>query len=248
MYREQLGDSIAPSTLRALLRLRELRLLAPAYSQWLVICVLDGMFIGAGSCNPHVYSRRHTETPLSTPSDSSMDMDMYAMPSTGFEGSLYAEAPYNMDQNSASPGLYTDDGELRMPSSSLSTASASSSAIGSPQSNPGRLGQQQEWNAQYQPSIVGNDYISPEYTGYPIEEQQMAYDFSNAKGFVGKFACSCSFPRLSIRIPSPSLLICVGFLRVEAMRVGTGGTCTSEHPEKRRYRATGTGSMKYVVN
>jgi len=112
-------------------------------------------------------------------------MDMYAMPTTGFEQSLYADASYNsMNQNPASPAFYTDEGEIRMPSSSLSTASASSSAIGSPQSNPGRSGQQQDWNAPYQPSIVGNDYISPEYTGYPMDDQSLPYDFSHSKGFV----------------------------------------------------------------
>lgn len=144
------------------------------------------MFTGRAS-NPNYYDQ-YPELPRSA-SDSTTPspMDMYAMPTTGFEQSLYADASYNsMNQNPASPAFYTDEGEIRMPSSSLSTASANSSAIGSPQSNPGRSGQQQDWNAQYQPSIVGNDYISPEYTGYPMDEQSLPYDFSHSKGFVGK--------------------------------------------------------------
>lgn len=149
------------------------------------------MFYGPESSNSHSNSHpygQYSEPPHSVSSDSTTTspMDMYTMPTTGFEHSLYAEAPYNMNHNPTSPGLYTDEGELRMPSSSLSTASASSSAIGSPQSNPGRSAPGQEWNAQYQPSIVGNDYMSPEYAGYPIEEQPLAYDFTHTKGFVGE--------------------------------------------------------------
>lgn len=132
---------------------------------------------------------------------------MYSMPTTmGFEPSLYAEAShYTLGNGQPSPGLYPEDGDMRMPSSSLSTASANSSAIGSPQSNPARSAPAPEWNAQnmgLRPGIVGNDYISPEYAGYPASgmEDSLAFDFAQVKGFVGEFP-GCFFavdPRNSL--------------------------------------------------
>lgn len=135
---------------------------------------------------------------------------MYSMPTTmGFEQSLYTEAShYTLGNNQPSPSLYPEDGDMRMPSSSLSTASANSSAIGSPQSNPGRSGPATEWNAQsmgVQPSIVGNDYISPEYAGYATSgmEDSLTFDFAQAKGFVGELPVGSS-----LSIPSCPLCEC----------------------------------------
>lgn len=92
-------------------------------------------------------------------------------------GSLYAsEAPYmygggNTNNGRSSPSMYPEDGDMRVPSSNLSTASASSSTVGSPLSNHGQLAPMiPEW-AQHQglgvvsPVIVdhqggGGDYFA----------------------------------------------------------------------------------------
>ncbi|KAI9155255.1 Transcription factor Sp2 [Paramyrothecium foliicola] len=124
-----------------------------------------------------------------------------------FEPTLFAEAPnYYLSSSSngqSSPGLYPDDSDLRLPSSSLSTASApsaASSAIGSPQSNPGHMGVP-EWGIQglgVQPTIVGNDYMAgPEYSGFPGSGmEELAFDFPHNKTFVGEshIASSVSEP------------------------------------------------------
>lgn len=125
--------------------------------------------------------------------------DIY--PSTvGFESNLYA---HNYILNGrASPGMYTDEPEMRLSSSSLSTASApsaASSAIGSPQSNHGQMGAVPEWASTglgVQPSIVGNDYIpGSDYSGFggPGMEE-LAFDFGTNKGFVGKLAAVSTSP------------------------------------------------------
>ncbi|RDA88948.1 hypothetical protein CP532_0675 [Ophiocordyceps camponoti-leonardi (nom. inval.)] len=84
----------------------------------------------------------------------------------GFDpASLYGDA-YVLGR--ASPGSYREDGDMRLPSSGLSTASAPSapsSAMGSPQSNHGQLSAAAEWTTTpgglaVQPSIVGNDYMA----------------------------------------------------------------------------------------
>ncbi|KAF7546212.1 hypothetical protein G7046_g9364 [Stylonectria norvegica] len=114
----------------------------------------------------------------------------------GFESSLYAEAPnVNYMLNSrASPGMYPDEQDMRVPSSSLSSASApsaASSTMGSPQSHHGQMGGVPEWTPHglgVQPTIVGNDYMAgSEYStfaGPGMEE--LAFDFGQAKGFVGE--------------------------------------------------------------
>lgn len=124
---------------------------------------------------------------------SPMDMNtMYSMPSSmTFDQSLYAEASRYALGGQPSPSLYQEDGDLRMPSSGLSTASADSSAVGSPQSNPSRSGAAPEWNSQsmaVQPSIVSNDYISPDFGGYTTSgmEDSISFDFTQSKGFVGE--------------------------------------------------------------
>lgn len=115
----------------------------------------------------------------------------------GFEASLYAETPNYILNSRASPGSYHDESDMRLPSSSLSTASvpsAPSSVIGSPQSNHGQLGGVPEWSAQgmaVQPSIVGNDYMTgAEYfAGAAAMEDFGGFDFGAAqpKTFVGEF-------------------------------------------------------------
>ncbi|UNI24443.1 hypothetical protein JDV02_010186 [Purpureocillium takamizusanense] len=120
--------------------------------------------------------------------------DAYPAATTmGFEASLYADTPNYLVNGRASPGSYHDDSDMRLPSSSLSSASAPSapsSAIGSPQSNHGQLGGVAEWNAQgmaVQPSIVGNDYITgTEYFPGTSMEDLGAFNFaaSQTKTFV----------------------------------------------------------------
>ncbi|KAF4969449.1 hypothetical protein FSARC_3307 [Fusarium sarcochroum] len=116
--------------------------------------------------------------------------------SMGFvEPPLYAEAPNYMINSRASPGMYTDESpDMRLPSSSLSTASApsaASSAIGSPQSNHGQMGAMPEWAPQglgLQPTIVGNDYMGSDFSSFPSSGmEELSYDFPTAKAFVGKF-------------------------------------------------------------
>jgi hypothetical protein len=144
-----------------------------------------------------------------------------------FEPTLFAEAPnYYLHGNAnsisgghSSPGLYTDDSDLRLPSSSLSTASApsaASSAIGSPQSNPGHMGAVPDWACQgglgVQPTIVNNDYMAGEYPGFAgagMEELAFA-DFTHNKGFVGESHTASSvsgpFSASSSSSTTPTLL------------------------------------------
>jgi hypothetical protein len=127
----------------------------------------------------------------------------------GFEPALYAEAPSYMLNSGASPGMYPEDGDMRLPSSSLSTASApsaASSAIGSPLSNHGQMGAV-EWSARGlngQPGIVGNDYMpGSEYSGYAAPGmEEIAFDFTHNKGFVGELPAST--PRRLRQPPSVS--------------------------------------------
>jgi hypothetical protein len=125
--------------------------------------------------------------------------EVYTMPTTvGFEPSLYAEASHYVLNGQHSPGMYADDCDMRMPSSSLSTASATSSAIGSPQSNHGQGAAVGDWSAHglgVRPSIVGNDYMSaPDYGYAGTGMEDITFDMSNAKGFVGEFSRLFSNP------------------------------------------------------
>lgn len=86
---------------------------------------------------------------------------------------------------------YPDDGDMRLSSSGLSTASAPSapsSVVGSPQSHTGHLGVP-EW-ASMQPSIVG-DYMTtgsdyPTFSSGSIDDLS-TFDFTHPKSFVGEF-------------------------------------------------------------
>ncbi|KAM5356394.1 hypothetical protein ACJ41O_003040 [Fusarium nematophilum] len=113
--------------------------------------------------------------------------------SMGFvEPSMYTEAPNYILNSRGSPGMYGDEHDMRLPSSSLSTASApsaASSAIGSPQSNHGQMGALPEWAPQglgVQPTIVGNDYMTgPDFSSFAgTGMEELNFDFPTAKGFV----------------------------------------------------------------
>ncbi|KAI1173709.1 hypothetical protein F4777DRAFT_427218 [Nemania sp. FL0916] len=100
--------------------------------------------------------------------------------------------PHHADVNTflyrgkTSPGVYADEGELRLPSSNLSTASAPSpsSTVGSPNSNHGQLAFMPEYASagiSVNPSIVGSsDYFAgTEYTAFTgpgMDEFTMTFD------------------------------------------------------------------------
>lgn len=181
---------------------------------------------------PHSASSYDTNT-------SPMDMNsMYGLPSVGFEQSLYAEASnYILNHNRASPGMYREEGDLRLPSSSLSTNSATSSAAPSPESTPGhQLGAGPEWNPNgAHPSIVGNDYeymANHEYTGYPSQGmEEFAYDYAaQSKGFVGKSCASllplqlhtCITTWLGCRLVREFVIVPLAYLRRMLVRQPCG--------------------------
>ncbi|CEI65714.1 unnamed protein product [Fusarium venenatum] len=136
--------------------------------------------------------------------------DAYAS-SMGFvEPSLYAEAPNYMLNSHASPSMYTDESsDMRLPSSSLSTASApstASSAIGSPQSHHGQMGAMPEWTPQglgLQPTIVGNDYMGSDFASFPGSGmEELSFDFPTAKAFVDPSLIHPELTRPPMGIPS----------------------------------------------
>ncbi|KAI8627740.1 hypothetical protein F5Y19DRAFT_163978 [Xylariaceae sp. FL1651] len=102
-------------------------------------------------------------------------------------GSAYPDMNGFMYQGRTSPGLYPDDGELRIPPSNLSTASAPSapsSTVGSPNSNHGQLAFIPEYTQSgisVNPSIVGSGeyYAGTEYSAFigpGMEDFTMAFD------------------------------------------------------------------------
>ncbi|KAH7152960.1 hypothetical protein EDB81DRAFT_438979 [Dactylonectria macrodidyma] len=130
--------------------------------------------------------------------------------SMGYEPALYAEAaPNYMLNNRSSPGMY-DESDMRLPSSSRSTASApsaASSAIGSPQSNHGQMGAVPDWAPQglgVQPGIVSNDYMTgSEYAfAAPHGMEELAFDFGPTKGFVDPSLIHPEIARPPMGIPS----------------------------------------------
>lgn len=149
----------------------------------------------------------------SPPMDPALDMDLSpesygayppreAYPTTiAYDGTaIYApEAPYNMyNAGRSSPGMYPEDADMRVPSSNLSTASASSSNMGSPLSNHGQLAPMAEWTAPHglgvSPGIVDqNEYFPSGHDfsfGHGIEGYNAQFEFVPAKGpgFVGEFS------------------------------------------------------------
>ncbi|KAH6953214.1 hypothetical protein HG530_000121 [Fusarium avenaceum] len=136
--------------------------------------------------------------------------DMFAS-SMGFvEPAMYAEAPSYMLNNCGSPSMYTDESsDMRLPSSSLSTASApstASSAIGSPQSHHGQMGAMPEWapqNMGLQPTIVGNDYIGSDFASFHGSGmEELSFDFPTAKAYVDPSLIHPELTRPPMGIPS----------------------------------------------
>lgn len=173
--------------------------------------------------NPDDYNMNYPEPPQTVFSSTPMDLGLspdsyspYSRPSHEYPTSMgydsnsaiYSDAPYNVYSKS-SPGLYPEDG----PSSNLSIASASSSNMGSPLSNPGQLAPIPEWAAGapqglgVSPGIVDqNDYFpGGEYSFAPsvIEGFNPNFDLANGKGpgFVGELS---QIPRCRISV-SPRL-------------------------------------------
>ncbi|KAI0021848.1 hypothetical protein F4780DRAFT_250382 [Xylariomycetidae sp. FL0641] len=132
----------------------------------------------------------------SSPSlDMGMSPDSFGFPHTAREGlptSHFEPGPVYPDSNfmyqsRTSPAAYPEDGELRVPPSNLSTASApsaASSTVGSPGSNHGQLAfipEYQQTGFGANPGIVGSgEYMtgteySP-FTGTGMDEYPMTFD------------------------------------------------------------------------
>jgi hypothetical protein len=110
----------------------------------------------------------------------------------GFEAHpMYAEQHFTYNGR-GSPSTYHEDSELRVPSSNLSTVSASSSTVGSPHSNHGQLALVPDYhNPLVNPSIVGQPdyYTGSEYSSFVqpgMEEYNLGYE--SKPGFVGELA------------------------------------------------------------
>jgi hypothetical protein len=172
-----------------------------------------------------------------------MEMNtMYTIPSTvAFEPAMYTETShYVLGHGNNSPTMYPEDSELRIPSSSLSAASAASSAAASPQSNPGQHSvPSPEWatSGLVQPTIVSNDFVAhhPDFGFHAQHMEEMNFEFAPpTKGYVGKsqlISRSCFWPL--IRVPvlpcSPSLGGCLrqGSSEPEHIWVGHDGVVLS---------------------
>ncbi|KAI1391321.1 uncharacterized protein F4822DRAFT_427171 [Hypoxylon trugodes] len=112
---------------------------------------------------------------------------------SGFEvGAIYPESQHII-YNRTSPGMFPEDGELAIPASNLSTASApsaASSTVGSPSSNNGQLAFLPEYSQNalgVNPGIVGASdyYTGGDYAPFPntgMEEFNVVYD--KPAGFV----------------------------------------------------------------
>ncbi|KAK1760918.1 hypothetical protein QBC47DRAFT_18047 [Echria macrotheca] len=137
---------------------------------------------------PHTSMDLSPESYVSYPRQPSLE---YGTPTVGYDanGAVYAESPFVYPSKS-SPGLYADDSDMRVPSSNLSIASATSSNMGSPLSNHGNLAPIPEWAAPQglgvTPGIVDqNDYFpGSEYSFAPgtIDGFNPAFEFTHAKG------------------------------------------------------------------
>lgn len=116
---------------------------------------------------------------------------------SGFEvGPVYPDAHNFVYHSRPSPGAYPEDGELPIPASNLSTASApsaTSSTVGSPNSTSGQLAflpEYQQGGLGIVPGIVTAEYLTgTEYStfGPGMEEFNMTFD-NKAAGFVGELA------------------------------------------------------------
>ncbi|EQK97946.1 hypothetical protein G6O67_000020 [Ophiocordyceps sinensis] len=146
----------------------------------------DSTFVGGGGGGGGGSFPRRDMYPA-TASTAAAATPSAATAAMGFEASLYGESANYVLNGRASPGSYPDEGDMRLPSSGLSSApSAPSSAMGSPQSNHGQLGALHEWSAHglaVQPGIVGNDYIEY-FSGTGMEDLGGFVDFQTNKTFV----------------------------------------------------------------
>ncbi|KAI0197408.1 hypothetical protein EV127DRAFT_10279 [Xylaria flabelliformis] len=136
----------------------------------------------------------------SPPMDMSMSPNSFAFPRSpqddfmthpAFENHIsHPDVNAFMYRGRTSPGLYQDEGDLRIPSSNLSTASAPSpsSTVGSPSSNPGQLAfipEYQQSSINVNPSIVGSSeyFTGSEYTAFTgpgMEDFTMTFDSSKS--------------------------------------------------------------------
>lgn len=111
----------------------------------------------------------------------------------GLEQTLYGTengVPSYTLNNRTSPSIYPDDGDMRLSSSGLSTASAPSapsSVVGSPQSHTGGHMGLPEW-ATMQPTIVGDYMTGGEYPTFSSGnvDDLSTFDFTHPKTFVGE--------------------------------------------------------------
>lgn len=114
------------------------------------------------SNDPEDFNTHYPEPPQGVATFGPIDMSLYP-PAMGFDSNgLYVEQqPTFMFDSRMSPGMYPEDGEMRVPSSNLSNASipsAPSSAVGSPRSNHGQPAPVPGWPGPHMgmsPGIVG---------------------------------------------------------------------------------------------
>ncbi|CAJ2507950.1 Uu.00g091360.m01.CDS01 [Anthostomella pinea] len=111
---------------------------------------------------------------------------------SGFEGPVYPGASSFMYNGRTSPSMYPDDGEVRIPPSNLSTASAPSapsSTVGSPNSSHGQLAfipEYQQSGLVVNPGIVGGGeyFTGTEYSGFLGQGMEEFMAFDNKSTFV----------------------------------------------------------------
>lgn len=148
-----------------------------------------------------------------------------------------AEAPYMYSAGRASPGMYAEDCDMPGPSSNLSTASASSSNMGSPLSNHGQLAPMAEWAPPHglaiSPGIVdqGEYFSGHDYSfGHgSVESFNAQFEFVPAAvkgpGFVGECSHIPRSPRISpgqrqaAKCATP-IFLCRDFSRVRVAHCG----------------------------
>lgn len=145
----------------------------------------------------------------------SMDMSIAADAYSAYAGSLATtmgsleQTMYGVDNgvpgyvlnNRTSPSIYPDDGDMRLSSSGLSTASAPSapsSVVGSPQSHTGHMGVP-EW-ASMQPGIVSDYMTGGDYPSFSTTsmDELSTFDFTHPKSFVGEFFSPFSLSLFSL--------------------------------------------------
>ncbi|CRK38783.1 hypothetical protein BN1723_004489 [Verticillium longisporum] len=150
------------------------------------------------SSSDHGDFNSYPEPPHGLYASSQMDMSIpassYMFPaSMGFEqATTFADATQYVYNGQQSPGVF-EEGDLQMPPSNHSTASASSSNAGSPLSHHGQIGVNPEWTQHglgLTPGIVPSDYYGAagtEYTSYTAPGMEdFTFEFPSTKphGFV----------------------------------------------------------------